>query len=357
MKVLYITNGINGSGGLERVLSVKASILAENYGYEVSILVLNDGAKDPFYNFSPKIRIHSIDVNGNPLQYMLKYKNGIRSVVAESKPNIISVCDDGLKGFFIPKILNYDCKMIYERHASIELGGRSIMNKMVQMIMKSQVKNFARFVVLTRSNVEEWNGAKNTNIIVIPNPLSFESVEKSSLRNKNVIAVGTHNYNKGYDMLLEIWSNIEKVYTDWKLEIYGKQDQNKISEKLSEDLNLKNVHFFEPVSDIQNKYKDSSVMVMTSRSEGFGMVLVEAMECGVPCIAFDCPSGPRDIIDDKEDGILVPLYDNLGFTSSLTQLISNFELRSRLGTQAKKNVKRFSQDSIVKQWDGLFKNL
>src|SRR5690606_1300180 len=97
-KLLYITNGINGSGGLERVLSVKATRLADEYNYDVHILSLNDGNINPFYNFSPKIKFTSIIVLGNPIGYYRKYQKGVQKVVNDIQPNIISVCDDGLKG-------------------------------------------------------------------------------------------------------------------------------------------------------------------------------------------------------------------------------------------------------------------
>lgn len=357
MKLLYITNGINGPGGLERVLSVKASLLADNYGYEVSILVLNNGDKKPFYHFSPKIKFYSIEVKGNPYHYLLSYKNGIQKMVNTIKPNIVSVCDDGLKGFFVPKLLKSQTKIIYERHASIELGGKSIKNKILQRIMKSQVNRFDRFVVLTASNVKEWESSYNKNIISISNPLSFESTDENGLTNKKVIAVGTHTYNKGYDILLEIWRSVEDIYPDWHLEIYGKSDKDSINEKLAEKLALRNVTFFEPVNDIQSKYLDASIMVMTSRSEGFGMVLIEAMECGLPCIAFDCPSGPRDIINNEKNGFLIPQYDKASFASSLLRLISNYDLRTVYGRRAKENVKRFSPNRIVMLWDSLFKSI
>ncbi|HIE46079.1 MAG TPA: hypothetical protein EYP87_07955 [Flavobacteriaceae bacterium] len=103
-KLLYITNGINGSGGLERVLSIKASLLATNFNYQVHILVLNNAHKEPFYEFSDKIKFHSINVNGNPIFYFLQYKKGIKNILKKIQPNIISVCDDGLKGMLFPML-------------------------------------------------------------------------------------------------------------------------------------------------------------------------------------------------------------------------------------------------------------
>lgn len=126
---------------------------------------------------------------------------------------------------------------------------------------------------------------------------------------------------------------------------------------MSDDMGLKNVKFHNPVINIKDKYLESSIMLLTSRSEGFGMVLIEAMECGLPCVSFDCPSGPADIIKNDEDGFLINLEDVNAMTDKISLLIENKELRKTMGEHAKKNVKRFSPDNIVRLWDELFKSL
>lgn len=354
-KLLYITNGINGSGGLERVLSVKASLLADEYGYDVSILSLNHGHLNPFYQFSPKIKMLSIEVNGNPIKYIAKYKKGVQDTVNQIKPDIILVCDDGLKGFYLPRIIKTKAKWVYERHASIQLNtSRGIKGKLIKRLMQKQASRFAAFVVLTPSNIREW---KSDNVIDIPNPASFKAELTSKLENKVAIVVGSHSHNKGYDTLLRIWKNIESLYSDWELNIYGKIDNNMTYLKLAEQFQLKNVFFHNPVSNIQEKYLESSIMLLTSRTEGFGMVLIEAMECGLPCISFDCPSGPRDIITHQKDGFLIENQNEKDFINALTLLMENRELRKQMGMKAKENVQRFSPEIIVKQWDDLFRKL
>lgn len=355
MKLLYITNGVNGSGGLERVLSVKASGLAEKHGYDVHILGLNQGNEKPFYEFSPKIKFESILVAGNPLQYWKSYKKGIQNVVDEIQPDIISVCDDGLKGFFIPSFLKTKAKIIYERHASIRLNtDNSLKGKLMQWLMQRQAAKFDKFIVLTKGNIKEW---KASNLAVIPNPLSFESIIENPLNQKRIIAVGSHSFNKGYDLLVQIWKNIEKDFPDWQLDVYGKIDSKKTFLKMAEERGLKNIHFHLPVQNIQAEYENSSVLVLPSRSEGFGMVLIEAMECGLPCVSFDCPSGPADIIKDGEDGFLIAPESIDEMVEKLSLLIENEELRKSMGQNAKENVKRFSPNIIVQQWDELFKKL
>lgn len=355
MKLLYITNGITGSGGLERVLSVKASLLAEEFGYEVTILSLNEAHIQPFYGFSSKVNMRSVAVGGNPLAYFRSYRKGLQEAVNEIKPDIISVCDDGLKGFLVPELIKTNAKIIYERHASIALNtGTSLKGRLTAALMRRQVSKFAQFIVLTPGNIKEWN---QPNVMAIPNPLSFESTAENALDQKRVIAVGSHSRNKGYDLLLTIWKNIEPDFPGWGLEIFGRPETQQTFSRMSEELQLKTVKFHAPVPAIQHEYENSSILVLPSRSEGFGMVLIEAMACGVPCVAFDCPSGPGDIISDGEDGYLIPALDTAVFEKQLLRLMTGDGLRKSLGQNARKNSQRYAARQVVQQWDELFKKL
>jgi glycosyltransferase involved in cell wall biosynthesis len=354
-KLLYITNGIKGAGGLERVLAIKASYLAENLDYEVHILTLNHNDSDIFYDFSPKIILHDIAVFGNPIQYIKKYITGIKKVVQEINPDVISVCDDGLKGFFLPKILSKKQPIIYERHASIELHLNTIKGKITKFIMRKLSVDFDKFIVLTSSNTKEW---PKTSAISIPNPLSFYPLESSNLDSKKVIVIGSQSYNKGYDLILEAWEKVQAKNIGWQLHTYGKKSQSIDFEKMAKDLKVNNSVFFnDAVKDIKSKYLGSSILVLPSRSEGFGMVIIEAMACGVPCVSFDCPSGPRDIIIDGVDGFLIPPLNVNLLAEKITFLIENDAIRKEMGKRAKENVKRYLPETIVGQWDQLFKDL
>lgn len=357
MKLLYITNGITGSGGLERVLSVKASLLAENYEYEVHILSLNETGKELFFSFSKKVNIHSIEVSGNPIQYLLKYKNGIQKLIDTIQPDVISVCDDALKGFLLPILIKIKTNLIHESHSSLLLGdkgtGVPLVKKIQHQLKQLLGKRFSKIVLLTQGNRKEWT---LNNLEVIPNPLAFQTTQISSLQNKKIIAVGSYSYNKGYDLLLQIWAKIEKQFPDWQLNIYGKNtNQNLQSE--AEKLNLKNINFSEPVENIKARYLESSIFVLPSRSEGFGMVLLEAMSCGLPMISFDCPNGPKDIITEDEDGFLIENGNVAMFAEKLKLLMDSENLRQEMGLKGFENVRRFEADKIVKMWDLFFKNI
>lgn len=363
MKLLYITNGITGSGGLERVLSVKASHLAEGLGYDVHILRLNEGEKVPFYAFSPKVTLHSIVVGGNAGRYLQSYIQGVQNIVDQLQPEVISVCDDGLKAFFLPLFLGRQRPIMYERHASVNLNFRkkragiiaNFKNKISYWLMQRLASNFKAFVVLTQGNLKEW---RSDNLKVIGNPLSFYPKESAKLNEKKVIVVGSHGYNKGFDLLLEAWVLVTHKYPEWELSIFGKIDTQRTYINYAKKLQVtETVSFSEPVENIQNKYLNSSILVLPSRSEGFGMVLIEAMACGVPCISFDCPHGPADIISDGEDGLLVKNGDVKALASAIIDLIENFDKRIALGSRAQFSAEKYLPKKIVKQWDGLFQSL
>ncbi len=364
IKLLYLTNGINGSGGLERVLSVKASYLADKLDYEVHILTLNDGDKNSFFSFSTKIVLHDIKVSGSkPINYFLSYKKGIQKVLDTVKPDVISVCDDGMKGVMFPLIFGKNIPVIYERHVSQQIEircenpsmFRNILNKFKFKLMNFAGSKFSSFVVLTNGNTKEWH---LSNLKVIPNPKPFESGERSKSPSQIALVVGKQSYQKGYDRLLEIWKLVSEKHTDWKLEVYGKLDSTLGLELKSEQLGITDkVNFYPPTKDIHEKYKEASIYLMTSRYEGFGMVLIEAMSFGIPCVSFDCPYGPSDIISNKKDGLVIKNGDIKSFSDAVIKLIEQEELRQMMGSNAIENVQKYNIDVIGQQWDNLFKEM
>lgn len=358
MKLLYITNAITGVGGLERVLSVKSSWLAAQPGLEVAICTLNDFEKSPFYKFSNSILHFDIKVVGNPIEYVRAYICGIRKVIKEFEPDVISVCDDGLRGLLFTFLFRFkNIAVVYERHVSKEINKSGYFTKLIYWMMDCGAKRFDRFVVLTEGNKREWGALSN--IEVISNPLSFQSDQVSTLENKRVISVGKLSHQKGFDMLVDIWKSVNEREPQWEMHIYGARGTAyPLLNKKIEEAGLQNCFFLHgPDPNIKERYLESSIYVMSSRYEGFGMVLTEAMSCGVPCVSFDCPCGPGDIICHNEDGFLVESYEKTIMSDRICQLIENRNLREAMGQKARINVQRFSMEEIGKQWLSLFSDL
>ena len=171
--------------------------------------------------------------------------------------------------------------------------------------MKSLVrhlKKLDKFVVLSEEDRANWPELQN--VKVISNPLPFQSGTFSDLNNKRITAAGRYTYQKGFDLLLEAWSKVCNRHPDWELHIYGKGDKTTY-QVLAGKWKLKNLFLENATPDMLCKYHESSIFVSSSRFEGFGMVIAEAMACGVPAVSFACPCGPKDIIRDGEDGLLV----------------------------------------------------
>lgn len=348
MKLLYITNGISGIGGLERVLSIKASYFAENLGYEVHIICLNDKSSKPFYTFSPLIKFYDVRTVGKGICYLISYMKEINRVVQQVQPDIISVCDDGFKGLYVPLwIKKGKAAIIYERHASLRLTG----GKLIQRLMSLGGYLYDKVVVLTHYNLSEWF---SSNLVVIPNPLSFVPQQVSQLNQKKAICVGSISYNKGYDLLIEAWVQVSKKHPDWTVSIYGKGDTSDLQKLIDQKGLTKQIVFCGPTSNIQEKYLESSFLILPSRSEGFGMVLIEAMACGLPCISFDCPCGPRDIIRDGKNGYLVePMNINL-LAASINKAIEHKGLLRQMGKYAKESINQYEIEKVAACWHKLF---
>lgn len=358
MKLLYITNAINGSGGLERVLSVKASYFADTLGYKVTIAVLNDQHLQPFYTFSDKITFISASVGGNPVSYIRQYKKAIRSFVTTAVPDIILVCDDGLKAFFTPAILKTKIPVIYERHVSklIELPPRAVwkqklMTRLKWSLMNRLAAKFDAFIVLTRGNVNEWQHLQN--VRVIANPVPFEPVDRADLSRKKIICVGKVSYQKGQDMLARVWKELTERFPDWELHNFGKEDDHVLTRQELP----RNMFLHPPDRHIQQQYLNAGIYVLPSRYEGFGMVLIEAMAFGLPCVAFDCNYGPADIIRHEQNGLLVPQQDEKALAAELARLMNDEALRCRLAATALEDVTQYRVEAIAVTWKALFEQL
>jgi len=376
-KIVYCTPALYMAGGVERVLTLKANYFADVLGYDITI-ILTEGQNRPlFYPLSEKVNVINLDLNFEELWhcsffkkvflYLMKqrqFKKNLANELMCLKPDItVSLLRREIN--FITDI-NDGSKKIGELHvnranyrnfeASDSNLLKSIFAKFWMYNLVGHLRKLDKFVVLTEEDKKQW--AELNNIISIPDPLTFFPEQISSLQKKRVIAVGRYVYQKGFDLLLKVWSMIEKRYPDWELVIFGSGNREPY-ECLKNELKIdgSRCHLNGPSSNIQQEYMNSSIFAFASRFEGFGMVLIEAMACGLPVISFDCPCGPRDIISDNEDGLLVQNGDVNSYVCKLSLLMDDASLRQRMSAAGRKNVERFKMDHIGDRWKKLFDGL
>jgi glycosyltransferase involved in cell wall biosynthesis len=350
MKLLYIVPKIKNAGGVARVLAVKANYFVANFGYEVHILSQNEEGIEPFYTFNKKIVFHNMNLKGNAFSFFISVKKVVNQKIKEINPDVILVADNGLKAFTYPFIISGKIPIVFECHGSKYIEEKAQENSFF-LKLKYEFKNFGagkftKMVALSNESLKEW---KVKNAIVIPNPSWIETEKTASLQSKKIITIARNSYEKGLDQLLLIWEKVSKKHPDWSLEIYT--DDIVSLEKEAFNLGITSrINYFNFTKNIEEKYLEASIYAMTSRSEGFPMVLLEAMSLGLPCIAYDCPTGPRSIIKNHKNGFLIPDGNIDQFVEKLSLLMENSDERVRLGSNTKESVKDFSTTKIMEQW-------
>lgn len=377
MKIVYLINSLKHPGGMERVLVEKANYFSEKFKYEIFIITTDQNNEENFYKLNEKIKHIDLGINYyeevklNILKRIIPYfkkqkihKKLLEEYISKIEPNfIVSLgCEDT---YILPKI-KYRAFKIREFHFGknyrkehAKSFNKGIIYKLKACIDTFRdellIKKYDKLILLTKEDLKKWKD--KSKIKVIYNSIKSTSSNFSNCNNKKIISVGRLDGQKGYDRLIEAWKIIKLQDDEWVLEIYGDGvDKEKLMKKIIE-YKLENSFFLRGVTNkINEKYQESSIYVMTSRYEGFGMVLVEAMANGLPVVAFDCCSGPKDIISNDDDGYLIKNGDIKGLADKIYFLMKNDEKRKKMGIKAKKSVDKFLQKKIMKEWKDLFEN-
>lgn len=373
-KIVYCTPSLYMAGGVERVLTLKASYFAEVYGYNITIITTDGTDKDFFFSLSPKVKVVNLNIDFEEMWHHPFFKRLLLYITKERlfkkkltkeliciKPDItISLLRREIN--FLTDIRDNSKKIgeIHINRAHYRNFTPNRTNPVKNLFAKywmcglvKRIKRLDRFVVLTEYDRQAWQDIPRVD--VIPNPLPFYPDLDKAPRRKRVIAIGRYFDEKGYDLLLKAWAIVEKRCNDWELAIYG--DGNKsYYEKIASSLNLdkRRCQLYNSIHEVQKEYLDSSLFVCTSRFEGFGMGIIEAMACGLPVVAFDCLWGPRSIITNTEDGVLVENGNVKKFAEAILYLIDNPEKLYKMSDNARKNVWRFNIESIALKWKKLF---
>lgn len=373
MKIVYCINGTYNSGGMERVLANKANYLA-GHGYDVTILTTDQRGQKPYFPLDPAIRCVDLDVNyeeNNGASIINKivnfprkqrlHRKRLTDELNRIKPDItISMfCNDAS---FLYKIKDGSKKLLeihfckYKRLQYGRKGLWALADRLRSLQDSRIVARYDSFVTLTHEDKMLWGNLKNST--AIPNAQTFICDKPSSLDSKVVLAVGRYTYQKGFDLLLEAWTKVCEEVKDWTLKIVGDGEwHDKLAEQVTVLGIADRVNLCHATKDIIEEYRNASILVMSSRYEGFGMVLLEAQSAGLPTISFDCKCGPSEIIRDNVNGYLVPVGDVAMLADRLTDLIKDEDKRNRMGKQSYIDANNFSEDRIMSRWESLFADL
>ena len=371
MRILYVNDSLAIWGGLERVLIDKMNYLAEEYGYEVHVVTADQNCHSIPYPLSPKVVFCDLGIcfyqefkykglERLRVKWKLRklYINRLREYVCQVQPDLI-YC---VRLFLLGPVLKVrgEIPLIVESHSSCrsyqyEVDG--MFKRLREVYYVHQVRKAQMVVALTEGDATDWR-RYNKHVIVIPNFVHLnETGNYSDCLSKSAIFVGRFSKQKDIGMLLKIWSVVHQKYPEWKLHIYGGYgDQYKQLMTIVPHVVSDNIFVHDSTPNIFDEYLKNSMLLLTSLYEPFGLVIPEAMSCGLPVVAFDCPYGPASIISDGVDGFLVKNRDVSSYCNAVFNLISNDSIRQEVGKAGVISSQRYKISNIMPLWKSLFES-
>ena len=380
MRILYCIPALYNSGGMERVLTQKVNWLAARTEHEITILTTEPvpaGSPKCYFPLSEKVQVVELNIDFNadytkpllPKYYahmrrMRMYKRALTEYIVQHG---IDLCIS-LGGKEIAFLRHLPCRTIAEMHFAmnqrrqlIEANHKSLFWSLVGEVRTKQlvqaVKPLERLVVLTEADKAAWEKAGCTNVTVIPNPCILNNSPFSILHSqfpKTVLAVGRLHEQKGFDLLLQAWNEVRRkdvrCTKEWCLRIVGEGPQRAALERQIREQGLGHVVLAGRSADMAEEYAAASLFVLSSRYEGLPLALIEAMWCGTPCVAFDCPQGPAELLADGR-GFLVENGNVEKLTQQIVYAISHPEEAAARAQKAQAFAQAtYSEAAIMPLW-------
>lgn len=378
MKIVYCTDTVCYPGGIQRITIAKANALADIKGNDVWIVVSDNKRPTPVLTISEKVHLVDLDVNyyeddWKSKLHVLKgifvkrreHKCKLRKLLERIQPDIVISTGTSEK-YFLPRLrLSSKAAFIREIHFPSDYRQRAANNLFERLSAwagdfwdyQIYIKEYNGIVVLTKED-KECNWRKDNLVTVIPNPITISHNCLSSLKNKKVITAGRLTMPKNYLSLINVWTIVHQSYPDWKLEIWGEGlQQQELQHQIEKNHLQASAHLMGYTDDIITKFAEASVFLSTSLFEGFPLVFVEAMSCGLPIVSYECPFGPKDIITEGKDGFLVPVGDEQAMAERIIYLIEHVDVRQQMGAAALDKSKQYSMDIIIRRWVILFQQM
>ena len=381
MRILFVIDKMTNYAGIERILSCKMNYISKQTTHKVFLTTYEQLAQELPFQLNNTISYQPMNapmpqwgkskIYGWLKTYLLArrlFKQQFQQILKDIKPDIV-ICTS--YSFLVLDIIinasyTLGIKTIMESHTkgeTVTTSNKARYNLLLYRMFSLWDSHIMRnlkycqcVVTLTKQDIYFWQDYA-PRIEVIPNMLTITPKIVSDYSAKRVVSAGRYMSEKGFDRLLRAWLIINKQFCDWHLYIFGNGDRLPYI-KIVEQLNICNtVHLMPATNDIAEEFSKSSIYVMSSRYEGFGLVLAEAMSCSLPCVSFDCPYGPREIITDGEDGLLADDGNIEQLAHKIEYLMSDSKLRETMGKKAHKNIARYDPESIMEKWEKLFQSI
>lgn len=376
MKLIYCIHSVYNPGGMERVLLNKVRYLVEKMGWEILIVTTDQHNRPPFYPFPAEVRMVDLGINYSEdntkgtlakvrgyLKRRTQHKKALTTLLMQERADIV-VSLYPSESSFLPDIKDGSKKVLelhYCKFFRLQYGRKGLMGLIDRYRTRFDerlVRRFDRFVVLTEEDKGYWGNLPN--IEVIPNAALFIAPRYSTQNEKRVIAVGRLDYQKGFDRLIEAWALVQQnpACCSWRLDIFGQGEWQEMLEEMIRERNLGQTAQINPPSkQIGEEYAASSILVMSSHYEGFPMVMIEAMACGVPVVSYDFKCGPRDIIREGDNGLIIPEGDISALAEGICRLIQEEELRRSMSMKAQEVTTTYSEEKVMRRWITLFNSM
>lgn len=358
MKITYIVNQITQLGGIERVISMLSNYFVNNYGYRIKIISLNTEASGgEGFKFNSKIRIkhcgYSVDEYTNRCLLNRRIRDILKNEEAE-KTDIIITCHGNIANLVALNRKHFGGKIIFTEHASWEYYTKA--RKLAQLLLYRRAD---KLIVLTEAAAEVYRKYGLKNIEIIPNAVGeIRCFADEGHKNHELVAIGRLEEVKGYDNLIEAVKHIKGELGNWKILIYGSGTQeDKLREQIKKNNVEKYIELAGPTDKVLEILHESSGYLLSSRSEAFPMVVLEALSCGTPVISYGFPAIKE--INSRHNAILevMPRNDFVAFGKAIIEFIKNKRLRKTLARRSFDTVKDYSLANIAEKWRELLERL
>lgn len=358
IKICFFSGDITRSGGTERVGSVITNELAKDDRFDICILSLWEKQKETFFALDGNIQRFTLFEKETSGKKIFSYIRKIRTFVNQRRIDILIDIDGILDMYSIPALKKTDCKLIsweqFGYYQNPYVGYRKLTRKWA-------AKKADAIVVLTDEDKGDYEKEVQVRGILerIYNPMEQkENNTPYDITSKTIITAGRLAKQKGMDLLADVAEIVLKKYPDWQWVICGEgEERAEIEDKIQKKHLTEKVLIKGNVKDIDAYYKKSAIFVLTSRYEGFGLVLTEAKSMGLPCISFKCPHGPMEIIEDGVNGYLIDCFDIEQMADKIIQLIHDAGLRKKFSENALTGTEKFDLKNITAQWKELLLKL